>query len=103
MIWYIFKVAVISIFILLLAHYMNHYLKIVCTLPKMKDYVTVSKKHYEKIAELLASQKKKSNETSTEFKNILSKTVEHSTNQIHCPTEEELMIELSEYMNTIIE
>ena len=84
MIWYIFKIAVLSLLIILLAHNIMNYLKTNLTSPKIKDYVTIPQKHYEKIATLLS-------------KETLS-TEEDVVQLIH----EDYAKELSEYMDTIL-
>lgn len=112
MIFYIFKVAILSIFIILLTHHIIHYSTTILTPTKIKDYVNVPEKHYKNITELLKSQSQSQSEpnassiVSTNITNIPSSSSNissfPSSNQIHCPTEEELMIELSEYMDTIL-
>lgn len=120
MIFYIFKVAILSIFIILLTHHIIHYSTTILTPTKIKDYVNVPEKHYKNITELVKSQSRPmttSSIVSTNIIDIPSSSLHSSSsnisslpsslnipssNQIHCPTEEELMIELSEYMDTIL-
>jgi hypothetical protein len=114
MIFYIFKVAILSIFIILLTHHIIHYSTTILTPTKIKDYVNVPEKHYKNITELVKSQSRPittSSIVSTNIIDIPSSTLHSSSsnisslpssNQVHCPTEEELMIELSEYMDTIL-
>ena len=117
MIFYIFKVAVLSVFIILLTHHIIHYSTTILTPTKIKDYVNVPEKHYKNITELLKSQSTSSSSSasasassssfysspiSTNIIDTTSSLSFASSNQTHCPTEEELMIELSEYMDTIL-
>ena len=102
MIFYIFKVAVLSVFIILLTHHIIHYSTTILTPTKIKDYVNVPEKHYKNITELLKSQSAASSPISTNVIDTTSSLSFASSNQTHCPTEEELMIELSEYMDTIL-
>jgi len=86
MIWYIFKIAVLSLLIILLAHNIMNYLKTNLTSQKIKDYVTIPQEHYEKIATLLS-------------KETIS-TEEDVVQLIH--EDEDSAKELSEYMDTIL-
>ena len=86
MIWYIFKVAVLSLLIILLAHNIMNYLKTTLTSPKIKDYVNIPQEEYEKIATLLSRETPPKEE---------EQDVRHLIN-------EDTAKELSEYMDTIL-
>lgn len=92
MIGYSLKIAILSIIILLLLHYMFHYCKTIFTQPKIKDYVNLSEKHYEKITELLTSQKTRQKEYTIDIDTI-------NIDQKNTEIEED---ELYEYMNSIL-
>jgi hypothetical protein len=102
MIGYSFKIAILSILILVLVHYMFQCFNAIFTQPKIKDYVNISEKHYEKIRELLASQKNQKKEEEP-INPVNPVTPVNPVNIINIntsiqPTEED---ELFEYMNNI--
>lgn len=88
MIGYSLKIAILSIVILLLLHYMFQCCKVIFTQPKIKDYVSLSEKHYEKITELLNSQKTRQKEDTIDINTTNQKNMEED--------------ELFEYMDSIL-
>jgi len=107
MIWYIIKVTIISLSIILLAHHIMNYLIIMLTSPKIIDYVNIPQKHYENIATLMSSplslQLPQINNISCYSSSISDPNIQNININISDKIgRDSTAEELSEYMNSII-
>ena len=97
MIWYIFKVIILSLLIILLSHHIMVYLTNILTTPKVTDYVTIPQDHYDKIASLLAVEKQSVSEPSK----MIEPKIQIDRNIINI-NENNHIDELTQFMNSLI-